>query len=387
MGLVKAFSGAVRSELSDQWKEFVYCPSLDNDTLVLRGTERRSADSSNQHASPNIITSGSKIVVNEGQCLLVVENGKIVDFSVEPGAYVYHSDTEPSLFDGGWKGLKESFKKVGHRFVYGGQPENDVRVYFVNTKEITGNKFGIGRVPFRDGEFGFTVLVKGYGIYSYRIQDPVLFYASLAANVEESFSREQLDEQLKAEFQHGLQAAIGKVSELKVAYDKIPLYTKELAQEVDTLLDTSWKASRGMTVENIGFASLAPEEESVAKISQFQEARVYSNPAILGGLLGSAQAEALRSAAANESGALNGFLGMGFAQRAGVGASPAEFIGAVAGASKDPETAWKCACGTANNGKFCSECGQPKTVAGAGCSHANATPDSRFCPDCGQKLK
>ncbi len=169
MGLVQAVKGAVNSTLADQWKEFIYCDSLDATTLVKKGQKRTTGISSNQYGSENIITHESKIVVNEGQALLVVENGKIIDFSVEPGAYTFQSDTEPSLFAGGFQGLIDSFKKVGQRFVYGGQPQNDQRVYYVNLKEIPNNKFGVGGVPFRDAEFGFTMLLKGFGIYSYKI--------------------------------------------------------------------------------------------------------------------------------------------------------------------------------------------------------------------------
>ncbi len=386
MGLVQAVKGAVSSTLADQWKEFIYCDALDAATLVQKGSKHITGASSNQYGSENIITHESKIVVNEGQALLVVENGKIIDFSVEPGAYTFQSDTEPSLFAGGFQGLIDSFKKVGQRFVYGGQPQNDQRVYYVNLKEIPNNKFGVGGVPFRDGEFGFTMLLKGFGIYSYKIEDPILFFSHVAANVTDRYLAANLDDQLKAEFQQAIQVAIGNLSAMNVSYDKIPQHTKELTLNMDKMLDTDWKQVRGLVVVSIGFSAITPDEESVKKIAQFQEARIYSNAQMLGGRLGGAQATAMENAASNENGAMNGFVGMGFAQQAG-GASASQFIkpGTPAPVSQVPAAAaWACGCGAQNTGNFCQNCGAKRP---AGCAHPNAGPDAAFCPDCGAKLK
>ncbi len=385
MGLIQAVKGAVSSTLADQWKEFIYCDALDASVLVQKGRKRITGESSNQYGSENIITHDSKIVVNEGQALLIVENGKIIDFSVEPGAYTFKSDTEPSLFAGGFQGLIDSFKKVGQRFVYGGQPQNDQRVYYVNLKEIPNNKFGVGGVPFRDAEFGFTILLKGFGIFSYKIEDPILFFSHVAANVKEHYLAANLSEQLKAEFQQAIQAELGNLSSTGISYDKIPQHTKELTISMDKMLDEEWKQVRGLVVVSIGFSSITPDEESVKKIAQFQEARVYSNSQMLGGRLGGAQATAMENAAGNENGAMNGFVGMGFAQQAG-GANAAQFIkpGESAPQVSTPNAIWTCECGTQNNGNFCQNCGKKRP---AECKHSNAGTNATFCPDCGAKLK
>ncbi len=391
MGLIQAVKGAVNSTLADQWKEFIYCDSLGADTLIQKGQKRVTAGSSNRFGSENIITHESKIVLNEGQALLVVENGKIIDFSVEPGAYTFQSDTEPSLFAGGFQGLIDSFKKVGQRFVYGGQVQNDQRVYYVNLKEIPNHKFGVGGVPFRDAEFGFTIQLKGFGVYSYKIEDPLLFFSHVAANVTDRYLAANLDDQLKAEFQQAIQVALGNLSSIGISYDKIPLHTKELTLNMDKMLDEDWKQVRGLVVVSIGFSAITPDEESVKKIAQFQEARVYSNAQMLGGRLGGAQATAMENAAKNENGAMNGFVGMGFAQQAG-GASAAQFIQPAAPQAPVPPaapvapqqaTAWTCSCGAQNTGNFCGNCGAKKP---AGCTHPHAN-GSTFCPDCGAKLK
>lgn len=389
MGLIKAALGAITTELADQWKEYIYCDSLDLNTLVKKGEVRVSGSSSNTNRSDNIITNGSKVAVNEGQFLIIVENGKIVDFTAEPGAYTYDTGTEPSLFDGGWKGLKESFAKVGKRFTYGGQPETDQRVYFINTKEIMDNKFGIGDVPFRDSEFGFTMKIKGYGAYSFRITDPIMFYTNVAANVTGTFTKEKIDTQLKTEVQHNLQPVLGKIALKGIAYDKIPLFTKEIAQELNKEITADWNELRGLSIVSVAFSSIIPDDESAKKIAQFQEARVYTNAQMMGARLGAAQATAMEGAATNEAGAMAGFVGMGFAQQAG-GASAAQFLNANNQGAQPVTTSWTCGCGAVNSGKFCGECGAKKPEAGCSCGHIHSKsgPDSpKFCPECGEKLK
>jgi membrane protease subunit (stomatin/prohibitin family) len=392
MGLIKAALSAINTTLADQWKEYIYCDSLDLNILVKKGEVRVTGSSSNVNRSGNIITNGSKIAVNEGQCMLIVENGKIVDFTVEPGAYTYDTGTEPSLFDGGWQGLKESFVKVGKRFVYGGQPENDQRVYYINTKEIMDNKFGVGDIPFRDSEFGFSMKIKGYGAYSYRITNPVMFYANVAANVTDTFKKDQIDTQLRTEVQHNLQPVLGKIALKGIAYDKIPLFTKEIALELNKEITADWNDIRGLSIVSVAFASIIPDEESSAKIAQFQEARVYKDPKMMGARLGAAQSTAMENAASNEGGAMAGFVGMGFAQQAG-GATASQFFNmedkqqpAVA-----PVSSWICKCGTVNSGKFCGECGSKKPESGATCKcghdYSAGEKIPNFCPECGEKLK
>lgn len=386
MGLIKALSGSITTELADQWKEYIYCDTLDNNTLVQKGYVRVTGGS-NTKRSENIITNGSRIAVNEGQCMLVVENGKIVDYTAEAGAYIYDTGTEPSLFDGGFKGLKESFAKVGKRFTFGGQPENDQRVYFVNTKEIIDNKVGVGDVPFRDSEFGFTIKLHGYGVYSYRISDPVMFYTNLCANVTDSFKKQTIDEQLKTEVQSCLQPALGRIALKGIPYDNIVLYTKEIAEELNTELSDDWHVTRGISMVSVAFSSLAPDEDSAEKIAQFQESRVYTNAGMMGARLGQAQATAMENAASNPNGAMMGFMGMGMAQAAG-GANAASFFNMNNQQQAQQQAAvdtWKCTCGAENTGKFCSECGAKKPEANSWVCSCGAENTGKFCSECGAK--
>lgn len=421
MGLIKAVISAASSTLADSWKDFFYCDSLSQNVLMQKGQARVSAGSSNTRRDENIITDGSRIVVNEGQCLLVVENGKIIDFSAEPGNYEWKSGAEPSMFSGGFKGLVESFKRFGERIAYGGQAFNDMRVYYVNTKEIMDNKIGIGDVPFRDSEFGFTIQIRGYGVYSYKITDPILFYTHIAGNVQQGITRAEVDEQMRAEVQQSMQPALGKIAAQGIAYDQLPNYTLEIAKELNAALTDSWVALRGISVVSVALASITPDDASKAKIAQFQESRIYTNTQMLGARLGTAQANAMESAANNAGGAMNGFIGMGMAMQAG-GANAAQMFQmgqngqapppiqpnqpggaptapAPSGASPDTAPAaaqntadvWTCPkCGTQNTGKFCTECGTPKPVPAKevkcpNCGWVAPDPNNlpKFCPNCG----
>lgn len=384
MGLIKAFGGAARTTLADQWKEFIYCDAMSADVLMQRGQARIGDKSSNTKRDENIISDGSKVAVNEGQCMLIVENGRIVDFCAEPGEYLYQTGTEPSMLDSGWHGLKESFKKVGKRFTFGGQPENDQRVYYINTKEIMGNKVGVGEVPFRDSEFGFTIMLKGYGTYSYRITDPIMFYVNVCGNVQDTFRRSQIDEQLKTEVQHNLQPALGKIALKGIAYDQLPLYTNEIADQLNQELTEDWVQNRGISVVAVALASITPDAESAKKIAQFQESRVYTNTRMMGARLGGAQANAMENASKNDAGAMTGFMGLGMAQQAG-GANVASFF------ENSPEPAaangWSCpACGGKNTGNFCQNCGAKKPEGGETWTCACGTASQgKFCPNCGAK--
>lgn len=384
MGLIKAFGGAACTTLADQWKEFIYCDAMSADMLMQRGQARIGERSSNTKRDENIISDGSKVAVNEGQCMLIVENGRIVDFCAEPGEYLYQTGTEPSMLDSGWHGLRESFKKVGKRFTFGGQPENDQRVYYINTKEIMGNKVGVGEVPFRDSEFGFTIMLKGYGTYSYRITDPIMFYVNVCGNVQDTFRRSQIDEQLKTEVQHNLQPALGKIALKGIAYDQLPLYTNEIADQLNQELTEDWVQNRGISVVAVALASITPDAESAKKIAQFQESRVYTNTRMMGARLGGAQANAMENASKNDAGAMTGFMGLGMAQQAG-GANVASFFEN----SSEPAAAngWSCpACGSKNTGNFCQNCGAKKPEGGETWTCACGTASQgKFCPNCGAK--
>ncbi len=402
MGLILAAKGAISSALADQWKEFFCCDALDGETLAMKGY-RKVTRGSNRKGSDNIISDGSKLVVSDGQVLIVVENGCIIDFCAEPGAYTFRTGTEPTVFEGGFEGIKQAVMNAAERFAYGGQAANDQRVYYINAKEIINNKIGIGNVPFRDSEFRFTIKLRGFGTYSYRITNPVLFYQNVCGNIRGVYRREQLDDQLRAELQAAMQPALGRIALKGIPYDQLTLYVKEIAAELNTELNAEWSEKRGITLTTFAFSSVQPDEQSAAKINQFQETRVYTDPSMLGARLGSAQSNAMESAAKNAAGAMHGFMGMNFAAQAG-GNAAADFIRmgqenqtketvSSAPEEKTEKTGWYCPeCGHHCTGKFCPECGtkRPASVIYQ-CNKCGWKPQDpahppKFCPNCGDRF-
>ncbi len=397
MGLIKAALNSVSTLLGDQWRECFYCDSLTDDVLVAKGKKRVGKGSSNTKGADNIISNGSVVIVNEGQCMMIVEQGAIVEFAAEAGEFTWDSSTEPSIFYGGLgQGLKGSWETFKRRFTFGGDTGKDQRVYYFNLKEILGNKFGTTNpVPFRvvDQNIGLDmdIGIRCNGQYSYKISDPILFYKNVCGNVVDSYTRSTLDSQLKTEFLTALQPAFAKISAMGVRYSALPGHTEELAQAMNTALSDKWSNLRGISVVSVGINSATASAEDEATIKELQKAAVYRNPAMAGAALVGAQAEAMKAAASNENGAMMGFMGLGMAQQAGgfnpnslyqMGQQPAAPAAPAAGAVS--ANGWKCSCGAVNTGKFCTECGASKPEDGWKCA-CGAVNKGKFCSECGAK--
>ncbi len=398
MGLIKAGIGAVGGVLADQWKEFFYCDALPNDVLVRKGQKRVSGRSSNTKGEDNIISNGSGIAVADGQCMIIVEQGKIVEVCAEPGQFTYDASTEPSIFSGKFgQSLKDTFKTIGKRFAHGGDTGKDQRVYYFNTKEILNNRFGtpspiIFEVVNKRIGMSRTVNVRCNGIYSYTISDPLLFYTKVCGNVEYEFTREQIDEQLKTEFISALQPAFGALAALELRPAQIPAKAGELKDAMNEALRAEWVESRGITVEKIALNPITLTDEDMQKIQQMEDAATLGgNAFMMAGRMTDATANAMETAAGNEGGAMTGFMGLGMAGNAmGGGFNAAQQFyntgaaQAQAQAAQAPQGGWTCSCGAVNQGKFCSECGAKKPDAGWTCS-CGAVNQGKFCSECGAK--
>ena len=391
MGLLSAATGAISGVLADQWREYFYCEAMTTDVLVSKGLKRvNEKRSSNTKASDNIITNGSIIAVNDGQFMMIVEQGKVVDFSAEPGEFVYDTSTEPSLFYGGFgKGLLESLKIIGRRFTFGGDTAKDQRVYFFNTKEIIGNKYGTSNpVPFRvvDKNIGLDIdiAIRCYGEYSYHFVDPVLFYKNICGNVESEYRRDEIDSQLKSELMTALQPAFSKISDLGVRYSALPGHTQEIADALNQVLSAQWKELRGIAIASFGVSSVTASEEDENRIKQLQQAAVLKDPTMAAAVLASAQAQAMQDAAKNENGAFMAFAGMNAAANSG-GMNAAQLYGM--GQQAPAADTWVCPkCNhPGNTGKFCSNCGTSKPGAdGWTCAKCGQTGNTgKFCSNCG----
>ena len=273
MGLIQAAVGAVGGMLADQWKEYFYCEGLSENVLAVKGEKRITSRSSNTKGNDNIISNGSVIAVADGQCMLIVDQGKIAEVCAEPGEFVYDSSSEPSIFAGKLgTSILETFKKIGRRFTFGGDTGKDQRVYYINTKEIIGNKYGTASpVPFRvvDRNIGLDmdISIKCFGEYSYHISNPLLFYTSIAGNFSDKYTRDRLDGQLKSELLTAMQPAFARISELGIRYSALPGHTLELTEAMDETLSEKWGEKRGLQVFSFGINSVnaSPEDEQMIK--------------------------------------------------------------------------------------------------------------------------
>ena len=438
MALIKAALGALTGNLADQWKEMIYCESLDADVLCAKGQKRVGSRSSNTKGDDNIISNGSIVVVNDGQCMVIVEQGKVVDFCAEPGEFTYDSKAAPSVFAGSLgSGIVDTFKNIGKRFTFGGDTGLDQRVYYFNTKEVMGNRYGTPTpVPFRvvDNNIGLDmdIAVRCNGEFSFKLADPLLFYQNVCGNVEDEFTRDQIASQLRSELLTALQPAFARISEMGVRYSAVPAHTEEVSAALSDILSKKWRETRGIQIVAFGVNAIAADPEDEKAIKELQRTAVMRDPRMAAANLASAQGDAMRTAAGNDAGAFVGFAGMNMAQMAGgMGGMNAQNLfqmgpggypgggypqGGVASASVgagSPEPAaqpgvaahqgvataddgWTCpACGTTNKGKFCQECGTPRPQPAPQpryrCDKCGWVPEDqthppKFCPECGDRF-
>ncbi len=398
------------TQLADQWKDYFYCEAIPSDVLVLKGKKviTKGAFGSSKQGNDNIITQGSGVVVADGQCMIIVDDGRIAEICAEPGRYTYDASTEPSLFYGKLSdSIKETFKKMWERVGYGGNTGHDQRVYYFNTKEIMGNKFGTQNpIPFRvvdrNINLDIDISIRCNGEYTYKIVDPILFYSNVCGNVSDKYTTDQIAGILKSEFLTALQPAFAKISDQGIRYSSLPGHTAELTDAMQTTLSEKWEKKRGIRIDVVTINSATASKEDEELIKQAQRSGMYQNPGMAAAALTQAQADAMKAAASNSNGAMMGFMGMNMAQQmGGLNAQQLYQMNAQQQANlaaqtapqpapqptpANPANAWTCACGTKNTGKFCLECGSPKpqNTNGWTCS-CGAFNQGKFCSECGAK--
>ncbi len=417
MGLLRVGLGAAAGVLADQWREYFYCSALDNETLVKKGVKRTGSRNYNTKGSDNLITNGSIIAVNDGQCMIIVDQGAVVEVCAQAGEFVYDKSSEPSIFYGGLKkGIVESFKQYGRRVSMGGDTGKDQRIYFINTKEIIGNKYGTASpVPFRvvDQNIGLDIdiAIRCHGEYVYRIVDPILFYKNICGNVEGAYTRDRIDSQLRSELLTALQPAFAKISEMGVRYSAIPGHTEELASALNEVLSEKWGGHYGIEISSVGVSSVNASAEDEKLIKELQRNATLRNPNMAMAHLTAAQADAMKAAASNSSaGPMMAFAGMNMAANAGgINAQQLFAMGQQQAAQAQMQQAaqaqmqqgnpgqqpkmqaaspagWTCSCGAVNTGKFCADCGKAKPAQDRfwTCS-CGAKNKGKFCSECGAR--
>ena len=386
MGFVSAIISAAGGTLSDQWKEYFYCDSLGSDVVCVKAS-RKSRGFGNR-GNDNIITEGSVIAVADGQCAIVTEQGQVIDICAQPGEYRFDSSTQPSIFTGSLSdGVKNTIAEIGKRFTFGGAPSTDQRIYYFNTKELTGMKYGTAApVPFRviDPRAGIDmdIRIKAFGEYSIRVTNPVLFYTNVCANQADRFCISEIESQLRSELLTALQPAFAAISETGIRYSQLPAHTLELTDLLNRQLSAKWKDLRGIEIVSFGMNSIKADAEDEKIIRDMQKDAAYVNPALGAAALTGAQAQAIRDAANNTAGAMTGFMGMNAAMNAGGVNANALYQQASAS-----HQGWTCPqCGSINQGNFCSVCGtkNPANTAWK-CPTCGSVNQGSFCSQCGTK--
>ena len=404
MGLINAALGAAGGVMADQWKEYFYCEAIPENVMAVKGLHRVSGRSTNYKGSENVITNGSVVAVADGQCMIIVDQGKVTELCAEPGEFVYDSSTEPSIFSGSLgQSILATFKNIGKRFTFGGEPPKDQRIYYFNTKELIGNKYGTpSPVPFRvvDQRAGIDIDIslRCFGEYSYRICDPILFYTNVCGNVSEEFTRDRLDGQLKTELLTALQPAFAKISDMGIRYSSLPGHTMELADALNEVLSSKWRNLRGLEIVSFGVSSVKASEEDEKMLKEMQRNAAFMDPTRAAAHLVGAQASAMQAAASNQgAGPAMAFMGMNMAgQMGGMNTQGLYQMGAQQQAQQQaaqpapaapaaPTNGWTCSCGkTGNTGKFCAECGSPKPVSDTWTCACGAVNKGKFCSECGK---
>ena len=409
MGLLQAGIGALSGVLADQWREYFYCDSMPENVLMTKGVKRTGSRNANAKGEDNIITNGSIIAVNEGQCMMIVEQGAIVEFSAQAGEFVWDNSTEPSIFYGNLgDNLKSTWEILKKRFTFGANPAKDQRIYYFNTKEIIGNKYGTANpVPFRvvynniGAGLELEVSVKCFGEYSYKITNPMLFYKNVCSNVTDSYTRDRIDSQMRSEMMTALQPAFARISDMGIKYSSLPGHTTELAQCLNEELSAKWRDLRGIEMVSLGISSIKASDEDEQRIKELQQSAALRDPTMAAAYLASSQGAAMQNAAKNEgAGAFAAFAGINMAQGMGgnVGnlfqmghqqqqyQQPAQQPVQQAAPAAPAANGWKCECGAVNTGKFCMECGKPQPKAeGWTCTNCGAVNKGKFCMECGAK--
>ncbi len=398
MGLIRAGLNAVGGTLASQWKEYFYADALPEDVLATRALKKtKGRFGGSRSEDDNIISNGSVVAVADGQCMMIVDQGRIVDFCAEPGEFVFDEGGEPTIFCGGLSGgnMKAILQTTFERLSYGGQAGRDQRVYYFNTKEIIGNKYGTpSPVPFRvvDEKLGLDVdiSIRCFGEYSYRIVNPMLFYTNVCGNVESEYTRDQIDSQLKSELLTALQPAFARISDMGIRYSALPGHTTEIASALNDVLSEKWAQLRGVEIVSFGVSSVKASEQDEQMIKELQRNAVFRNPNMAAAHLVGAQAQAMQDAARNQGGAFTGFMGMNMANmNSGLNANTLFQMGAQQQAQQTPAqpaaNSWKCACGAAATGKFCPECGAKKPETEGWTCQCGAVNKGKFCSECGAK--
>lgn len=404
MGIIKAVGQAISGNLADQWLEAIEANDMGERTVFTSGVLTRKGQ--NVKGGSNTVSNGSVIHVYDNQFMMLVDGGKIVDYTAEPGYYKVDNSSMPSLFNGEFgESLKEAFNRVR----FGGQTSTAQRVYFINLQEIKGIKFGTRNpINYFDQFYNAELFLRAHGTYSIKIVNPLQFYTEVIPRNVDRVEFEDISDQYMSEFLQALQSAINQMSADGTRISYVTSKAMELGRYMQDILDEDWNQMRGMEIQKVGIASVSYDEESQKLINMRNEnAMVGSDINVMRGMAVKNLTEGVKNAGSNSAGAMNGFLGVGMginalnqtmnsmeflnqpvgtAQPAGAPQASAQQPAGAAqpvGAPQQTPVGWTCECGQVNTGKFCSECGKPAPKAEWTCECGKVNT-GKFCSECGK---
>ena len=398
MGIIKATMKAVGKSLSDQWLEVIEPDDMGDSTVFTSGVKVRKGQ--NVKGSSNTVSNGSVIHVYPNQFMMIVDGGKVIDYTAEEGYFVVQNSALPSLFNGEfWEALAETFE----RLKYGGSTPTVQKVYYVNLQEIKGIKFGTPTpVNYFDNFYNAELFLRAHGTYSIRVTDPLKFYSEVVPKNADRVEIDRINEQYRNEFLEALQASINQMSADGTRISFVTSKSRELGKYMSDVLDEEWRQGRGMEIEAVGIASLSYDEESQELIKMRNKGAMLGDPMVREGYMQGAMARGLEAAGSNAKGAMNGYMGMGFGMQMG-----GNMMGNASAVNlqqmqmqmnqaqdhpmqnpqpvSDQKESWVCTCGTVNTGKFCSECGSPKPSSNGPWTCSCGTVNTgKFCSECGK---
>ena len=391
MGIIKAVLGSVKGTLADQWLEVIEAADMGDDTVFCEGVKVRKGE--NVKGSDGTVSNGSVIHVYANQFMMLVDGGKVVDYTAEEGYYKVDDSSMPSLFNGEFKdALKDSFERIK----FGGVTPKKQKVFFVNLQEIKGLKFGTRNpINYFDNFYNAELFLRAHGNYSVKITDPLKFYAEAVPRNKSHVKLADINEQYLAEFLEALQSAIGQMSVDGIRISHIQSKGRELGKYMADILDDEWKQLRGMEVQSVGIASISYDEESQKLINMRNQGAMLSDPAIREGFVQGSIAKGMEAAGSNSAGAAAAFMGMGVGMNAAggfMGSASATNMAQMqmqqqaqaAAQASAPAGSWTCECGSVNTGKFCPECGKPAQKKEWFCTECGAKNNGKFCSECGK---
>lgn len=386
MGIVKALTSAIGGSLADQWLEVIEAGNMGDQTLFTSGVKVRKG--SNTKGTDNTVSDGSVIHVYPNQFMLLVDGGKVIDYTGEPGYFTVKNSSMPSLFNGQ---LKEAVSESFDRIRFGGQTPTAQKVYFINLQEIKGIKFGTPNpINYFDQFYNAELFLRAHGTYSIKVTDPILFYAEAVPKNADHIEVEDINGQYLSEFLEALQSSINQMSADGIRISYVASKGRELGQYMSDVLDDQWRAGRGIEIQSVGIASISYDEDSKSLIQMRNQGAMLSDPGIREGYVQGAAARGIEAAGSNTNGSLAGFMGMGMGMNTAGG-----FMGAASAANANQmqmnqaaknagaQETWTCSCGSVNTGKFCPDCGskKPEGPWTCGCGAVNT---GKFCSECGK---